>query len=215
MKLKTIILGWLAVLGVSSLTFAQQGGYSQTNLVANTAGVAAHTDPQLSNPWGISFIPGQAFWIADNNGGTTTIYDAHGNTALAAVGIPTASVNPCNPGCPTGTVANTLNGYFGNGAFLFATEDGIIASWSGQSNAVKVVDNSAAGAVYKGLAVVTNTEGTFLLAANFHSGQIDVFDRNFNPTHLVGPLTDPNLPPGYAPHGIHFFGGSIVVTYAT
>ena len=79
MKLKTLILGAFAILGVSSFTFAQQTGYSQTNLVANTAGVANHTDSQLSNPWGISFVPGNPFWIANNNGGTSTLYDAQGN----------------------------------------------------------------------------------------------------------------------------------------
>ena len=219
MKLKTLtiekaILGLLAIVGVSSVTYAQQTGYSQTNLVANTAGVANHTDSQLSNPWGISFIPGQPFWIANNNGGTSTLYDAQGNKNSLVVGIPSAAVNPCNPGCPTGTVANSLTGYFGNGAFLFDTEDGIIANWTGQGNAVTVVDKSSTGAVYKGLALVTNNEGTFLLAANFNSGAIDVFDRNFNPTHLVGNLTDPSLPAGYAPHGVHVINNAIFVAYA-
>ena len=214
MKLKTLILGLLTMLGVSSMALAQQTGYSQTNLVANTAGVANHTDAQLSNPWGISFIPGQPFWVANNNGGTSTLYDAQGNKQTLVVGIPGASVNPCNPGCPTGTVANSLNGYFGNGTFIFDTEDGIIANWTGQANAVVAVDNSAAGAVYKGLAVVTNNEGTFLLAANFRSGKIDVFDRNFSPSHLSGTLTDPNLPAGYAPHGVHFINNVIFVAYA-
>ena len=219
MKLKTFILkrailGLLAILGVTSTMFAQQTGYSQTNLVANTAGVANHTDAQLSNPWGISFIPGQPFWIANNNGGTSTLYDAQGNKQTLVVGIPGAAVNPCNPGCPTGTVANSLNGYFGNGSFLFDTEDGIIANWTGQANAAVAVDNSASGAVYKGLALLTNTEGTFLLAANFNSRKIDVFDRNFNPTHLTGTFTDPNLPATYAPHGIHVINNVIFVAYA-
>jgi len=214
MNFKTLILGLLATLAIASATLAQQTGYSQTNLVANTAGVASHTDPQLSNPWGISFIPGQPFWIANNNGGTSTLYDAQGNKQSLVIGIPGASVNPCNPGCPTGTVANPTTGYFSNGSFLFDTEDGIIANWTGQANAVVALDNSASGAVYKGLALLTNTEGTFLLAANFNSGKIDVFDRNFNPTHLTGPLSDPNLPAGYAPHGIHVISNLIFVAYA-
>jgi uncharacterized protein (TIGR03118 family) len=214
MKLKTLILGLLTILGFSSMALAQQAGYAQTNLTANTAGVANHTDSQLSNPWGISFIPGQAFWVANNNGGTSTLYDAQGNKQTLVVGIPSASMNPCNPGCPTGTVANSLSGYFGNGAFLFDTEDGIIANWTGQGNAVVAVDNSAAGAVYKGLALLTNNEGTFLLAANFNSGKIDVFDRNFTPSHLTGTLTDPNLPAGYAPHGVHVINNGILVAYA-
>src|SRR5271169_6700323 len=191
MKHKTLILGLLTILGVGSTMFAQQTGYSQTNLVANTAGIANHTDPQLSNPWGISFIPGQPFWIANNNGGTSTLYDALGNKNPLVVGIPTAHTNPCPQGCPTGTVASTANGYFNGGTFLFDTEDGVIANWLGRGDAVVAVDNSANGAVYKGLALLTNNDGTFLLAANFNSGKIDVFDRNFNPTTLAGNFTDP------------------------
>ena len=110
---------------------AQQTGYKQTNLVANAAGIAAHTDPQLSNPWGIaSFLPGQPFWIANNNGGTSTLYDASGNKNSLVVQIPSASVNGCNPGCPTGTVANSSGADFGGALFLFDTEDGILVAWS-------------------------------------------------------------------------------------
>lgn len=218
MNLKTltlgaVILGSLAV-SDASLVLAQQAGYSQTNLVANTAGVANHTDPQLSNPWGISFLPGQPFWVANNNGGTSTLYDAQGNKNQPTVRIPVASHNPCPQGCPTGTVANNHQGMFGNGAFLFDTEDGIIANWTGQGDAFTVVDNSSVGAVYKGLATLTNAEGVFLLAANFNSGKIDVFDRNFGATHLAGNLTDPSLPAGYAPHGIKVINNVIFVAYA-
>jgi uncharacterized protein (TIGR03118 family) len=210
---RAVILGLLTIASASSV-LAQQAGYSQTNLVANTAGVANHTDAQLSNPWGISFIPGQPFWIANNNGGTSTLYDAQGNKDALVVSIPVAAHNPCPQGCPTGTVANSQAGVFGNGAFLFDTEDGIIANWTGQGNAVTVVDNSGAGAVYKGLALLNNNEGAFLLAANFNSGKIDVFDHNFNPTHLAGSLTDPHLPAGYAPHGVKVIANVILVAYA-
>jgi uncharacterized protein (TIGR03118 family) len=211
---RAVIFGCLAILGASSLFAQQQTGYSQTNLVAKTAGVANHTDPQLSNPWGISFIPGQPFWVANNNGGTSTEYDAQGNKVQPTVTIPVAAHNPCPQGCPTGTVANEQVGIFGNASFLFDTEDGIIAAWTGQNNAFTVVDNSASSAVYKGLAVLTNIEGTFLLAANFNSGKIDVFDRNFNATHLVGNLTDPHLPAGYAPHNVKVINNVILVLYA-
>src|SRR5271157_580802 len=205
----------LLILGLTA-TFsqAQQSGYSQTNLVADTAGIAAHTDSQLSNPWGIASFPGQPFWIANNNGGTSTLYDASGNKNSLVVQIPTASVNPCNPGCPTGTVANSLGAYFGGAQFIFDTEDGILASWSQGVTAVKVVDNSAAGAVYKGLALLSNGAGNFLLAANFRSGKVDVFDFAFNPTSLAGSFSDPNLPAGYAPHGIQLINNQIFVAYA-
>jgi hypothetical protein len=73
-KLKrTLSLLSLLMLAIPSGLQAQQSGYSQTNLVSNTAGVATTTDPQLLNPWNISFIPGSDFWIANNNGGTSAL----------------------------------------------------------------------------------------------------------------------------------------------
>ncbi len=206
--LLSLLLGLVA-------SFAQaQTGYKQTNLVANTAGIAAHTDPQLSNPWGIALFPGQPFWIANNNGGTSTLYDASGNKNSLVVQIPSASVNPCNPGCPTGIVANSSGADFGGAQFLFDTEDGILVAWSQGTVGITVVDNSAAGAVYKGLALLNNGSGNFLLAANFRSAKIDVFDRTFKPASLAGTFTDPNLPAGFAPHGVHVIGSQVYVAYA-
>src|SRR5579862_5174588 len=210
-----LLLAATLTLGISSSTQAQQTGFMQTNLVSNTAGAATTTDPQLLNPWGISFLPGQDFWISDNNSGVSTLYDNNGNkdTALV-VTIPGATKNPngnCNPGCPTGTVANSGGGY-GGGQFIFDTEDGLIAIWTGASNTATVAfDNSASGAVYKGLALLNNTS---LLAANFNSGKIDVLNSNFQLVPLSGSFTDPNLPAGYAPHGIHVINNQIYVAYA-
>src|SRR5215470_16787372 len=167
------------VLGTASVLRAQQSSYKQTNLAANVSGVANHTDAQLSNPWGISFVPGDVFWVANNNGGTSTTYDATGAKQAITTGIPVAANNPCNPGCPTGTIANTTATDFAGASFVFDTEDGVIARWNGTQNAVIAVDNSAAGAVYKGLAEVQNAQGDFLLAANFRSGQVEVYDHNF------------------------------------
>ena len=108
-------------------------------------------------------------------------------------------------------MSNGNGSYFGGGSFIFDTEDGIIANWTGASSAVVAFDNSASGAVYKGLALLNST---FLLAANFNSGKVDVYDRNFNPTSLSGSFTDPKLPAGFAPHGIHVIGNQIYVAYA-
>jgi len=208
------ILGAVA-LAIAATAWAQQTSYKQTNLTADQSGVAAHTDSQLSNPWGISFVPGDVFWVSNNNGGTSTTYDAAGNKGMITAGIPVAAHNPCSVGCPTGTVANTVTTDFGGAFFLFDTEDGIITAWSGTANAVTKVDNSASGAVYKGLALVSNSQGDFLLAANFHSGAIDVFDHNFQPATLSGgTFVDPNLPAGYAPHSIHVINGVVFVAYA-
>src|SRR6202047_1176904 len=160
-KNKFLLCGLLVALGSTSVLRAQQVGYSQTNLVSNTAGIATTTDPQLLNPWGISFLPGQDFWIANNNSGTSTLYDLNGNknTALV-VTIPGATKNPngnCSPGCPTGNVSNGNGSFFAGGQFIFDTEDGLIANWTGASNTASVAfDNSASGAVYKGLALLNS-----------------------------------------------------------
>jgi hypothetical protein len=55
---------------------------------------------------------------------------------------------------------------------------------------------------------------TSLLAANFNSGKIDVLNSNFQLAPLSGSFTDPNLPAGYAPHGIHVINNQIYVAYA-
>lgn len=216
MKKAISSIGLLLALAIPSGLLAQQAGYSQTNLVSNTAGVGKTTDPQLLNPWGISIFPGQDFWIANNNSGTSTLYDDQGNKdAGLVVTIPGAMHNPngnCSPGCPTGNVSNGNGAYFNGGQFIFDTEDGLVASWTGASNTATVAfDNSASGAVYKGLASLNST---FLLAANFNSGKIDVLDRNFKITSLSGSFTDPKLPAGFAPHGIHVIGNQIYIAYA-
>ena len=74
-----------------------QTGYAQTNLVSNVQGVAATTDTHLVNPWGISFIGGDDFCIANNNNGTSTLYNAQGRTNALVVNI------PWPPTIPTGT----------------------------------------------------------------------------------------------------------------
>ena len=111
MKRKTlingIIRGFVLLLGTVSAV-AQTNSYQQTNLVSDMAGVANHTDPKLINPWGISFFPGQPFWIADNNSGYSTVYDATGATQLAPVLIP-APTGHAGPATPTGTVINPTN----------------------------------------------------------------------------------------------------------
>jgi uncharacterized protein (TIGR03118 family) len=214
MKKSLLLFSLLTALIIPSGLWAQQAGYSQTNLVSNTAGIGK-TDNQLVNPWGISVLPGEDFWIADNNSGVSTLYDQNGNkdTGLV-VTIPGAASNPngnCSPGCPTGTVANANGTYFSGGSFIFDTEDGLIVYWNGASNTGIVgKDNSASGAVYKGLALL----GTDLLAANFNSGKVDVYDSTYNLTTLGGSFTNPNLPAGFSPHGIHVIGNQVYVAYA-
>jgi uncharacterized protein (TIGR03118 family) len=169
----------------------------------------------------MAILAGQDLWVADNNSGVSTVYDAQGNKNNGlTITIPVAKNNPngnCNPGCPTGTVVNSGTASSGGVQVLWDTEDGLINSWNGSgTTASVVVDRSASGAVFKGLAAqLSETNGTTtLLAANFNSGKIEVFDANFNPTSLSGSFTDPTLPAGFAPHGIHVIGNQVYVAYA-
>ena len=66
--------------------------------------------------------------------GAPGLYDSQGNKNTLVVTIPGAAKHPngnCSPGCLTGTVANTNGSYFGGGSFMFDTEDGIVANWTG------------------------------------------------------------------------------------
>jgi uncharacterized protein (TIGR03118 family) len=126
------------------------------------------------------------------------------------------------PATPTGMVANATANFAVNGSpafFIFSTEDGTISAWTGGNNAVLEVNNpnfnSGTDPVYKGLALLTNGTGNFLLATNFRNARIDVFDSMFKPTALAGNFTDPTLPAGFAPFGVHVLNNNqVYVTYA-
>ena len=59
-------------LGFTSLASAQK--YVQSNLVSDIPGLAATTDPNLVNSWGIAFNATSPAWIADNGTGLSTLY---------------------------------------------------------------------------------------------------------------------------------------------
>ena len=95
------IVGGFALLVGSASAVAQASSYQQTNLVSDLAGAAVHTDPKLINPWGIAFVPGQPFVVADNNSGSSTSYDANG-VSQGDFLIP-APPNDNSHATPTGT----------------------------------------------------------------------------------------------------------------
>jgi uncharacterized protein (TIGR03118 family) len=191
--------------------------FVQTNLVADTAGAAAHKDADLVNAWGIAFAPGGPFWIADNGTGVSTLYDSTGATAGPPVTVPPPAGSTA-ASTPTGTVFNgNPNEFLVNGPgtaafFIFATEDGTISAWDGGASAVRKVDNSAASAVYKGLALANNGGTDSLYATDFRHGDVAVFNSSFQP---AGTFTDTALTNmGFAPFGIQNIGGDLFVTFA-
>ena len=58
---------------------AQTVGYRQTNLASDLPNMAHTVTPNLVNPWGIGFLPGQPFFIADNQVGRVTVHDIWSN----------------------------------------------------------------------------------------------------------------------------------------
>jgi uncharacterized protein (TIGR03118 family) len=233
------------------------GNVLQTNLVSDLPGVAAHQDPNLVNPWGISQGPGP-LWISDNNAGVSTLYDGQGVAQPAPpkapliVSIPAPGDPLGASGTPTGTVFNidagaggfkvsgvdaTGKAASGPAFFLFVTEDGTLVGWNpgvnpqgfdstkaGTYGIITPVDNSASGAVYKGLSIDSAAAPIFssdaasttvIYVANFNSGKVEVYDPNYKAINLTGgAFTDSNLPKGYAPFNVQVLGTHVYVTYA-
>jgi len=220
------------LIGASSGALAVPGFfYTQTNLTSNQPGVAQNTDPNLQNAWGVTFLPasvfpgGSPFWVSDNNSGHSTLYNQRGVLVAPPVDIPSPSAD--TGGTPTGIVANltlfSASPGFQGDIFIFDTEDGTIVGWTTvlpnfNTQAVVKVDNSPSGAVYKGLALASDSTGAeHLYATNFNSGNIDVFDsNNYTPNGVLSSkFKDPNAPSGYAPFGIELFGTSdLWISYA-
>src|SRR5438132_12009323 len=137
--------------------------YSSTNFQSDIAGVAAHVDANLVNPWGMTASPSGTIWVSDNGTGVATLYHQDGTAVSLVVTIPTAKQNR-GTGNPTGQVFNSAQPFFqvtknGNSAtaiFIFVSEDGSISGWNptlDQTHAIIAVDNGTNNgvnhAVYK------------------------------------------------------------------
>ncbi|MGD0629333.1 MAG: TIGR03118 family protein [Terracidiphilus sp.] len=213
----------LVLLMVPALAQAQQ--YQFKSLVSNQLlePNIPTIDPLLANPWGLARSAGSPWWIADNDTGWSTIYNAAGAQVPLRVVIPTAGNGPVEatglngPGTPTGIVFNGSKTDFKvSGAatsFIFATLDGTISAWPGLNKnlATLVVDNSASNASYTGLAITSNASGNFLYAADVNNNHIDMFDGSFN---KLGSFGDPNAPSNTAVFGVQDINGLVYVTYA-
>jgi uncharacterized protein (TIGR03118 family) len=216
--------------------------YKQTNLVSDIMGMAPVHDPNLKNPWGLTRSSGSPWWVANNNSGTSTLYDGNGNPypppskgGPLVVTVPPPSFAPGTQSAPTGVVFNGSPTDFlvapgASAHFIFATEDGTISAWAGGVSAVPKVDNSdngsANGAVYKGATSAEIDGKKFLYVTNFRSGKVEVYDTNFKRVHISEDAFDPDgdgdrdnrggerIPRGFAPFNVQNIGGTLFVTYA-
>jgi len=212
-------------------------GFTDTALVSNKVGVvttSTNIDANLQNPWGIAVAPGLPFWIADNNSNLVTLYSGTGQietneiTGSTDVGIAIPASAAGVQSNPTGQVYNGAGGFLiptSNGQetalFIYDGEGGTIAAWAQDSGATAVtayddgVANGTDHAVYKGLALGTVDDATYLYATDLHNNKVDVFDTNFSkPAAMQGKFIDPNIPNGFVPFGIEAVNGQLYVTYA-
>jgi uncharacterized protein (TIGR03118 family) len=202
--MRTLVICPLVLLAANSL-FGDS--FVQTNLVSNIPGMALTTDPNLLDPWGMSFSSNSPIWVSDRGAGVSTLYSGAGAIVPLVVTVP-----PGAPLGPTGQVfaggtAFMLNNNPVN--FIFATLGGTIDAWNGGTTAT--AEATTAGAQFEGLALANNT----LYATNFQAGGgIDVFSSTYAAETLAGSFVDPNLPAGYAPFNVQNIGGNLYVTFA-
>jgi uncharacterized protein (TIGR03118 family) len=186
--------------------------YVQTNLVSDVPGLAQATDPNLKNPWGVSFSATGPFWASNAASNTSTVYSGTGSTISPLV----VTV----PGGPTGQISNSTTDFLlTNGrkaSFVFSTLSGGIYGWN--SGTVAEQDAKLPNASFTGLALASNSSGNFLYASNISGGgSIEVFNASFQRVTVDGSFKDPNLPatPAYVPYNIQTINGQLYVEYAS
>lgn len=233
---KFLVASVLLPLLFPALTLAQH--YQQTNLVSDLSDQkAAVVDANLKNPWGLTRSPtGSPFWVGNNNSGTSTLYNGHGDPlppppkSPLVVIVPPSGFAPGMQSAPTGVVFNGSQDFQvapGKPAvFLFATEDGTISGWNpvanppaSATNAILKVDNSDNGsansAVYKGMTSAEIDGKRFLYVTNFRSARVEVYDANFHRVRLgEDAFHAEEIPDGFAPFNVQNIGGTLFVTYA-
>lgn len=204
----------IALISAPKLLLADS--FTQVNLVSNVPGLANITDPNLKNPWGVSFSATSPFWVSNQAGGTATLYNGAGTITPLVVSIPPGAP----PSGPTGQVFNAGPGFLVNGtasAFIFDTLNGTLAGWNGSAGTTAVVTATTPGAIYTGLAEATSGGSRYLYAAD-STGQIRVFDSNWNNvtgTTFAGKFVDPNPAAGFVPFNVQLIGSNLYVTYAS
>lgn len=220
---RSLVVGGItvAVLALTAASALAANAYRQTNLVADQPGHGMITDTNLVNPWGLAAGPQTPLWVSDNGTGLATIYPgAFGTTPISIAPL----VVTIPGGAPTGQVFNPTTGFklhqgmtTDPALFIFDSEAGKITAWTPTIMPVTgaVVVAHSPGAIYKGLALAhVRHRGSFLYAADFHHGRIDVLNSHFGWAHLPGSFNDPRLPHGYAPFNIQNIGGRLFVAYA-
>jgi uncharacterized protein (TIGR03118 family) len=222
-------------------TRAHAQHYRQTDLVSDQAVAPVVQDDHLINAWGLSRSSSSPWWVANNEDGTSTLYNTSATPAAIVPLVVTIQKAPGSTedhGVPTGNVFNGTTAFKldnGNPAkFIFVTEDGTVQGWNGGTAAeIKAFHKNA---VYKGAAIASWRGNWYLYATNFSERRIDVFDASFHPVHLAGhhedalenhhgdgdddhdhdrrAFEDHRIPHDFSPFNVQNIGGDLYVTFA-
>ena len=222
--LRGVRITCLALLSSSPALLAQPAQhYKQTNLISDLPGMAAATDANLVNPWGISRSSTSPWWVSDNGTGVSTLYSGTGSAIPLVVTIPAAD---SGTGTPTGQIFNGSQDFQiapGKPAlFLFVTEDGTVSGWNPgvQATSAVVKVNTHSASVFKGMAVATIDDPrmgstNYLYVADFRKARVNVYDTNFHAISLHGDaFRDERVPHGFAPFNVQNIGGNLYVAFA-
>src|SRR5262249_8009916 len=166
--------------------------YQETDLVSDTVTEPTTPpnppDPDLKNPWGIARGTGTPWWVSDNMGGVSTLFNGSGVKQTLRVKIPHTPQTAM--GSPTGIVFNGstdfiipmgLVGAGLPGLFIFVSFDGTISAWNpglpDRTIATQVVPGSAKS-ILTGAAIAQFEEKRFLYVADLEAGKIKVYNTN-------------------------------------
>jgi uncharacterized protein (TIGR03118 family) len=177
--------------------------FGQTNLISNGAVTAQHIDPNLQDPWGLSFSTGSPIWVSDQaasmnfNGspsGVTTLYSVPGATGGLNSGPTLATFGVINNGNlppsgenngPTGQVSTTAPGITTSASQDFQFTAGgstaraafIFANLDGSISAWK---GGLAQSVVQPTAVVSGASFTGLAIGNTSTGAAQLYAADQN-----------------------------------
>lgn len=190
--------------------------FSREFINSNVQYVAENTSNVTTNPWGVAVEEGrkESYWVANNKSETLAKYSSKGQLSMSVTttgGAPTGLViNKCDK-----NQADLINiscvARFRGYEVITVTEEGRIDGFKKETNPLAtatIVNNAAAGAVYKGVAITKKR----LYVANFASGYIEMYDNDF---HFISKFTDADLfKSGYAPFNVAVNKKYVYVTFA-
>jgi uncharacterized protein (TIGR03118 family) len=178
----------------------------ETPVVSDQPGVAAVTDSDLVNPWGISFGPTTPLWVANNGTSTSTLYATNPAPAKQPLVVTTQPA-------PTGTVFNDTTEFAlpdGTASkFLFAGLSGQLSAWGGGTQTTTTASVSATA--FTGLALAHTSDGARLYAADAESTNVLVYNGKWQ---LDAILKDRTLPQGLTTYNVAVIANKIYVSYA-